>query len=358
MGICSAKPAEHGQFAQIEQAENARVEKEGVATRSAESKVVKLLLLGTGESGKSTIFKQMQILYQQGFSDYEKSTYRHVVRRNVVESMQTLLGGAARFGYKLSNPESEAAAKAMLDLDPLAAEFWVPQIVRYIQVLWVEQAIKTSFQNRSKLQLLDSAEYLFENIERIGAPDYTPNKSDILHARLRTSGIVERLFKINGVDFKFLDVGGQRNERRKWIHCFEGVTAVIFVAAISEYDQVLYEDEKENRLMEAIKVFENISNNKYFIKTAMILFLNKIDLFQDKVQRVKLKDACFPDYEGDNTYEDASNFIRKKFLEVNKQPRDIFAHLTCATDTKNVERVFDACKRVILKRNLEKLGLA
>jgi len=139
MGICSAKPAEHGQFAQIEQAENARVEKEGVATRSAESKVVKLLLLGTGESGKSTIFKQMQILYQQGFSDYEKSTYRHVVRRNVVESMQTLLGGAARFGYKLSNPESEAAAKAMLDLDPLAAEFWVPQIVRYIQVLWVEQ---------------------------------------------------------------------------------------------------------------------------------------------------------------------------------------------------------------------------
>ena len=37
---------------------------------------------------------------------------------------------------------------------------------------------------------------------------------------------------------RFLDVGGQRNERRKWIHCFEGVTALIFVTAISEYDQV------------------------------------------------------------------------------------------------------------------------
>jgi hypothetical protein len=47
----------------------------------------------------------------------------------------------------------------------------------------------------------------------------------------------------NGVDFlQFRGVsalqGGQRNERRKWIHCFENVTAVIFVAALSEYDQV------------------------------------------------------------------------------------------------------------------------
>lgn len=61
-----------------------------VARADALRTAVKLLLLGTGESGKSTIFKQMQILYQDGFSEYEKTTYRHVVRRNVVESMQTL----------------------------------------------------------------------------------------------------------------------------------------------------------------------------------------------------------------------------------------------------------------------------
>lgn len=39
------------------------------------------------------------------------------------------------------------------------------------------------------------------------------------------------------------DVGGQRSERKKWMHCFENVTAVVFLAAISEYDQVLVEDE-------------------------------------------------------------------------------------------------------------------
>ncbi len=55
-------------------------------------------------------------------------------------------------------------------------------------------------------------------------------------------------------------MGGQRNERRKWIHCFDDVTAVIFVAAISEYDQVLYEDPTQNRLMEALNLFDEICN--------------------------------------------------------------------------------------------------
>lgn len=94
-----------------------------------------------------------------------------------------------------------------------------------------------------------------------------------------------------------MDVGGQRNERRKWIHCFQDVTAIIFVTAISEYDQFLYEDERQNRLIESLKVFEDICNKSYFSKVAMILFLNKIDLFEDKIQTIDLT-CVFPDYDG------------------------------------------------------------
>jgi len=216
----------------------------------------------------------------------------------------------------------------------------------------------SSAEQRAKLQLLDSAEYFFTNLDRIGKPEYSPTRDDILRARLRTSGIVERTFKINGVDFKFLDVGGQRNERRKWIHCFEGVTAVIFVAAVSEYDQMLYEDEKENRLLESVKVFGSIVNNKYFQNSTIILFLNKVDLFRDKVGKVSLK-ACFPEYEGDNSYDDAIEYIKTKFLEVNKdENRLIFPHPTCATDTTNVSKVFEACKMTILSKNLKNIGLS
>jgi GTPase SAR1 family protein len=338
--------------------ESVKLDRVLISQQGDDAKIIKLLLLGTGESGKSTIFKQMQILYQEGFSDFEKSTFRHVLRRNVVEAMQTLLHGAEKYGFHLSSHGSSAAAKFMMDLDPLAADFWQQEIVDYVIELWgKERALKQAFEIRSKLQLLDSAEYLFDNIERIGQADYTPNKEDILRARLRTSGIVERMFKIGNVNFKFLDVGGQRNERRKWIHCFDGVTAIIFVAAISEFDQVLYEDEKENRLHESVRVFDQICNNKYFTQTAMILFLNKKDLFEDKIKKVSLR-VCFPEYKGSDSYDEATDYIKAKFLDVNKGEKLVFCHATCATDTQNVERVFEACKLVILKANLEKLGLA
>jgi len=77
-------------------------------------------------------------------------------------------------------------------------------------------------------------------------------------------------------------VGGQRNERKKWIHCFENVTAVLFVGVLSEYDQVLYEDATVNRMVETLVLFEDACNSHWFKKTAIILFLNKRDLFVEK----------------------------------------------------------------------------
>lgn len=126
--------------------------------------------------------------------------------------------------------------------------------------------------------------------------NYTPDDQDILRARLRTTGITERLFVIENVGFQFIDVGGQRNERRKWIHCFAGVTTILFIAAISEYDQMLYEDEKTNRMTEALEVFQGIVNNNFFEQTPLILFLNKIDLFEEKIRKHISPKICFPDF--------------------------------------------------------------
>ena len=88
-----------------------------------------------------------------------------------------------------------------------------------------------------------------------------------------------------------------RSERKKWIHCFEGVTAIIFVVAMSGYDLVLAEDEEMNRMVESMKLFESICNNKWFVETSIILFLNKKDLFQEKIARSPLT-ICFPEYTG------------------------------------------------------------
>lgn len=94
-----------------------------------------------------------------------------------------------------------------------------------------------------------------------------------------------------------VDVGGQRSERKKWIHCFEDVTAIIFMVAISEYDQVLFEDENVNRMGESLTLFQSIVDMQWFQKTSIILFMNKTDIFENKIKISPLK-KYFPQYKG------------------------------------------------------------
>ena len=82
----------------------------------------------------------------------------------------------------------------------------------------------------------------YANIDRLFSRDYIPNDQDVLRSRLRTTGITETLFELGQLNYHMFDVGGQRSERKKWIHCFEGVHCLMFVAALSGYDQCLVED--------------------------------------------------------------------------------------------------------------------
>lgn len=83
--------------------------------------------------------------------------------------------------------------------------------------------------------------------------------------------------------FSMFDVGGQRDERRKWIQCFNDVTAIIFVTACSSYNMVLREDPTQNRLRESLDLFKSIWNNRWLRTISVILFLNKQDLLAEKV---------------------------------------------------------------------------
>jgi len=155
-----------------------------------------------------------------------------------------------------------------------------------------------------------------------------------------------------------MDVGGQRSERKKWIHCFENVTAVIFVAAISEYDQTLYEDLKTNRLEEALTLFHEICNSKWFVNSSMLLFLNKRDLFLEKIKSVPLS-VCFKDYDGGTDFDTAAEYIKKQFLAKNEKPDSmtVYTHITCATDADNVSFTFNAVRNILIEGSLKNCGL-
>jgi GTPase SAR1 family protein len=140
------------------------------------------------------------------------------------------------------------------------------------------------------LWLIPFLSSFFENIDRFLQPDYRPSEADILRTRIRSTGIEEAEFTFADMKFKMMDVGGQRSERRKWIHCFENtITAVVFCASLSCYDQVLREDDKTNAMDETLALFDEISTNNFFSGVSMILLLNKLDLFTEKVKTVDPK---------------------------------------------------------------------
>lgn len=197
----------------------------------------------------------------------------------------------------------------------------------------------------------------FDAIVRISQANYNPTDQDILRARVKTTGITETHFQIGDLKYKLFDVGGQRSERRKWLGIFESVTALVFLIAISEYDQKLYEDETVNRMQEAMTLFESVANSRWFIKTSIILFLNKIDLFRAKLPVSPLGNT-FPDYRGGADYDAACSFLLEKFVGLNQNPsKSIYAHYTDATDTRALAFVISAINDVIIQVNLRECGL-
>jgi len=105
-----------------------------------------------------------------------------------------------------------------------------PEIGEHVLTLWNDPGIQKAWEKKAEYQVIESNAAYFNRIEAITKPDYVPTDSDILLSRVRTTGIVEEQYRIEGVTFEIIDVGGQRNERKKWIHCFEDVNAIIYVA--------------------------------------------------------------------------------------------------------------------------------
>lgn len=319
---------------------------------------VKLLLLGPGESGKSTIFKQMKLLsLNGGFTDQEKKAFRFIIYGNCITQMKVLVGAVEKLELEYEDPGSRDRAQRIMDL-PTTGDAWSKQCGEDIHALWHDGAIQKAYEERDKMfQLNDSASYFFENIQRIMDDAYLPQEQDILRARVRSTGIDEAEFDVEDFAFRMLDVGGQRSERRKWIHCFDCVTAVLFCASLSEYDQKLREDDSQNRMKESLLLFDEICNSPWFRDTAFILFLNKTDLFREKIVRVPLT-VCFPNYNGAQTYDACADFIKNQFKDQSTSNSDkIYTHFTCAISTENVKFVFGCVKDIIMQMILQDLQI-
>ncbi|KAG7091614.1 guanine nucleotide-binding protein subunit alpha [Marasmius oreades] len=319
----------------------------------------KILLLGSGESGKSTVVKQMRIIHKDGFPDSERATYAPIVYRNVLDSAQAIIVMMRKLNIDCETYSNRPLADKIVDykLDESTAFVLSPDIAEAIHQFRKDPVVnKIIDEHGSEFYLMDSADYFFTEVLRIGSPDYLPNETDVLRARQKSTGITETRFSMGQLSIHMFDVGGQRSERRKWIHCFESVTSIIFCTALSEYDQVLLEEKSQNRMTESLVLFESIINSRWFLRTSIILFLNKIDVFKKKLPKVPLE-RYFSEYTGGNDINKAAKYILWKFMQANRARLSVYPHLTQATDTTNIRLVFAAVKETILQNALKASGI-
>lgn len=181
------------------------------------------------------------------------------------------------------------------------------ELATAVSALWRDPGVQAAFEHQNQFQLNDSAKYFFDRIDEVRLVLGDFRRSLIIIARsppLVTSqvsrtycALVPQLLvslRMSSLSMEphsacLTSEASAMSARSlcsyiwsslplilspfsRWIHCFENVTAVIFVAALSEYNQTLYEDESQNRLTESLALFEEICNSKYFRTTSMVCF--------------------------------------------------------------------------------------
>lgn len=341
-------------------ARNAEIEDQIKRDRARAKNEIKMLLLGAGESGKSTVLKQMKLIHNGGYNDQERDSYKEIIFSNTIQSMRAILEAMPQLENPIQlNPSNDSRRDLILSLPNQIDDPLMPlDVADSIKGLWKDAGVREAVRRSREFQLNDSAVYYFNMIERMASRNYIPTDQDILRSRVKTTGITETTFPVGELVYRLFDVGGQRSERKKWIHCFENVTALVFLVSLSEYDQMLYEDESVNRMQEALTLFDSICNSRWFVKTSIILFLNKIDLFAEKLPNSPLGDY-FPDYAGGENYDAACDYLLHRFVSLNQSAatKQIYAHYTCATDTQQIKFVLSAIQDILLQIHLRECGL-
>uniref|UniRef100_A0A5F7ZCP3 Guanine nucleotide-binding protein subunit alpha n=2 Tax=Macaca mulatta TaxID=9544 RepID=A0A5F7ZCP3_MACMU len=306
---------------------------------------------GPGESGKSTFIKQMRIIHGAGYSEEERKGFRPLVYQNIFVSMRAMIEAMERLQIPFSRPESKHHASLVMSQDPYKVTTFEKRYAVAMQWLWRDAGIRACYERRREFHLLDSAVYYLSHLERITEEGYVPTAQDVLRSRMPTTGINEYCFSVQKTNLRIVDVGGQRSERKKWIHCFENVIALIYLASLSEYDQCLEENNQENRMKESLALFGTILELPWFKSTSVILFLNKTDILEEKIPTSHLA-TYFPSFQGPKQdAEAAKRFILDMYTRMytgcvdgpdgskkGARSRRLFSHYTCATDTQNIRK--------------------
>jgi len=353
--ICSV------QQASPEDVINQEIEKKNKDDYKDIGKEIRILLLGTGEAGKTTIAKQIQLAFVGDLSVEDRLVDVPIIFKQVIKNLKTLIRESPHFNTTLTFDQERATRITQIKDSITDTKFFTdqftPEVWEDIKILWSDKSIQETFNNSHKFILDDSTKYFLDKVDTLKSKSYTPNDMDYIRSRVKSTAVVEKMFNYKTNAIRVIDVGGQRSERRKWIYCFPDMMALIFCVAISEYDQTLREQIETKRLDETFKVYDEVVNNRFFKNKPIIVFLNKNDIFEDKMKKRHIS-TYYPEFPSTASAADVIELLKKKFKALDKFPnlRQITFYVTVATNIDLFKPVFDAMYVNVLVTNLREAG--
>ncbi|KAF8872422.1 guanine nucleotide binding protein, alpha subunit [Infundibulicybe gibba] len=191
---------------------------------------------------------------------------------------------------------------------------------RDMMVLWNDDGVREILRKR-KVKLEEGPGFFLNDLDRVTSLKYMPTDDDVLKARLKTVGVSEYKFEMevaagrdSGTEWRIVDVGGSRSQRPTWAPFFDDVDAIIFLAPISGFDQVLQEDKTVNRLEDSVLLWKAVCSNKLLANVDLVLFLNKCDILERKLKGgVRLSKYVRSYGDRENDLDTVSKYLRGKF---------------------------------------------
>ena len=345
---------------------------------------LRMLIAGPALCGKTTISKQMQIVNcsdaDEAFDREERQNFKSIIFMNVIEALVGILGyrrsrsltnsdieegsngtnttstnenGSARKTETTTSPvekslrtlaklESKARANGQIHSDVVAK--------KYMKELFDDAHFVEEFKKD-----LAPISYFIHNSDRLLADNYEPTNDDILRARQRTAGFRVTKFTRDKYNWELYDVGGQINERRKWPDIIREhpCIATLFCASLGDMDAQVLEGKMRPLFDITVELFDSMVAQEAEERKTIVLFLNKTDIFKDKLKSGEIKMKNFPKFKGENTYENGVKYFEKLFTDLAaRYKRNITIHATCALDTEQARIVLDSIMKDIVATRL------
>ncbi|KAH7882317.1 guanine nucleotide binding protein, alpha subunit [Phlebopus sp. FC_14] len=447
--------AQEAEAARISQAIDESIRAERIQQKK--KSIVRLLLLGQSESGKSTTLRHFQRLYTPSAFREERILWRSVIQLNVVRSVRTILDALASLRFPLPtidsagddsdsalSPQPHQLDVLLMRLTPLrhiealliaklvpptedeslsrfgasyrshaepawrsqeifvrpGATSWKGTLAKNarrqgrptslgntgmsttdeaqealhassvdIATLWNDRFVREVLRKR-KIRLEELPGFFLNDVDRVTALDYIPSDDDVLRARLKTVGVSEYRCEMeaaagreHGTEWRIVDVGGSRSQvRATWVPFFDDVDAIIFLAPISGFDQVLAEDRSVNRLEDSVLLWKAVCSNKLLANVDLVLFLNKCDILDAKLKS-GIRLAKYVRSYGDrpNDLDNASKYFRSKFSAIHREysplPRKFYGFCTSVTDTTTTAGILASVRDMVVRRHLKQSRL-